>query len=134
MAKLDHATVPPFAVSSGHVWTLRGHAPNFPAGHQLPSHANRNVWIVAIIGKETITYQCVIDEINRSQTPRGKSNINISLLRIKSYQITDLEYIRSIFDQVRPVVSHLEVCLPKKPPTQKNIGEALGGPQRKFWK
>ena len=32
------------------------------------------------------------------------------------------------------MVSHLEVRLPKKPPTPKNIGDALGGPQRKFWK
>ena len=28
------------------------------------------------------------------------------------------------------MVSHLEVSLPKKPPTTKNIGEALGIPQR----
>ena len=32
------------------------------------------------------------------------------------------------------MVSHLEVSIPKKPPTPKNIGEALGGPQRKLWK
>ena len=41
---------------------------------------------------------------------------------------------RSIFDQVRPVVSHLEFRLPKKPPTPKNIVGDLGGPQRRFWK
>ena len=46
----------------------------------------------------------------------------------------DLEYICSRFDQVRPVVSHLEVRLPKKPPTPKNIGDALGGRLRQFWK
>ena len=32
------------------------------------------------------------------------------------------------------MVSHLEVSLPKKTPTPKNIGDALGGPQRQFWK
>ena len=32
------------------------------------------------------------------------------------------------------MVSHLEVRLPKKPSTPKNIGDALGGPQRKFWR
>ena len=32
------------------------------------------------------------------------------------------------------MVSHLEVRLPKKPPTPKNIGDALGGPQRQLWK
>ena len=46
----------------------------------------------------------------------------------------DLEEICSRFDQVRPVVSHLEVRLPKKPPTPNIIGDALGGPQRQFWK
>ena len=51
-----------------------------------------------------------------------------------SYQRTDLEEIRSIFDQVRPVVSHLKVRLPKKPPTANNIGETLGSPQRHFYK
>ena len=45
-----------------------------------------------------------------------------------------IEYIRSRFDQVRPVISHLDFSLPKKPPTPKNIGEGLKGPQRKFWK
>ena len=32
------------------------------------------------------------------------------------------------------MVSHLEVRLPKKPPTPNNIGDALGGSKRKFWK
>ena len=108
--------------------------PNFPAGHQLPSQAKRNVWIVAINGEEPITAQGVVDELNRHQTPRGKSKIKISLCRRKSYQRADLEEICSIFDQVRPVVSNIEVCLPNKPLTPKNIGDALGGPQRQFWK
>ena len=105
-----------------------------PAGHQLPSQAKRNVWIVAINGEEPITDQGVLDALNRHQTPRGKSKINISLCIRKSYQRTYLEEIRSRFDQVRPVVSHLEVCLPKKTLTPKNIGDVLGGPQRKLWK
>ena len=92
------------------------------------------MWIVAINGEEPITYQGVIDELNRNQTPWGKYNIKISLCRRKNYQRTDPEEIRSRFDQVRPVVSLLEVSLPKKPPTPKNIGEALGGPQRQLYK
>ena len=72
--------------------------------------------------------------MNLHQTPRVKHKVDISLCRRKSYQRIDFEEIRSIFDQVRPVVSHLEACLPKKPPTPKNIGEGLKGPQRKFWK
>ena len=46
----------------------------------------------------------------------------------------NIEDIRSRFDQIRPVISHLEFSLPKKPPTPKNIGEGLKFPQRKFWK
>ena len=105
-----------------------------PAGHQLPSQAKKNVWIVAINGEEPITDQGVLDELNIHQTPWGKSNINISLFRRKIYQRTDLEEIISRFDQVRPVVSHLEVRLPKKPPTLNNIGDALGGTHILFWK
>ena len=108
--------------------------PNSSDVYQLPSQANRNVWIVAIHGEEPIKDQGVLDELNCHQTPRGKSNIKISLCRRKSYQRTDLEDIRSIFDQVRPVFSHLEVHLPNKPPTPDNIGDALGGPQRQFKK
>ena len=32
------------------------------------------------------------------------------------------------------MVSNLEVRLPKKAHTLNNIGDALGGPQRQFWK
>ena len=32
------------------------------------------------------------------------------------------------------MVSHIELCLPKKPPAPNNIGEGLKGPQRQFWK
>ena len=105
--------------------------PISPAGHQLPSKAKQNAWIVAIIGEEPITDQGVLDEINCHQTPRGKSNIKISLCIRKIYQRTYLEEIRSRFDQIRPVISHLEFSLPKKPPTPKNIGDALGVPQIK---
>ena len=48
--------------------------------------------------------------------------------------MTDIEYIRSIFYQVRPVVSHLQFFIPVKPLTPSNIGEALKGPQRKLRK
>ena len=77
--------------------------------------------------REPITAQGVLDELNLRQSPRGKSKIKISLRRRKIYQRTDLEEVRSRFDQVRPVVSHLEIRLPKKPPTPKNVGEGLKG-------
>ena len=59
--------------------------PNSPAGNQIPSQAKRNVWIITTNGEYPITYQCVLDEININQTPRGKSNIKISLCRRKIY-------------------------------------------------
>ena len=90
--------------------------------------------ILAINGEEPITAQGVLDQLNCHQTPWGKSNIKISLCRRNRYQRTYLEDICSIFDPVRPVVSHLELRLPNKPPTPKNIGEDLGGTQRQFWK
>ena len=46
----------------------------------------------------------------------------------------DIEDNWSIFDQLIPVVSHLEVCLPEKPLTPENIGESFKGHHRKFWK
>ena len=92
------------------------------------------MWIVAINGEDPIIAQGVLDEFNRHQTPRDTSKIKIRLCRRNNYQRTDLEEIRSIFDQFRPVVSHLEVHIQKKSPTPKNIGEDFKGPQRQFWK
>ena len=39
-----------------------------------------------------------------------------------------------MFDQVRPMVSHIEVSLPDKYLTTNNIGEALKDTQRQLWK
>ena len=86
------------------------------------------MWVIAINGEEPITSQCVLDELNSHQNPRGKYKINIIICRSNRYQRTDLEEIRFRFDQVRPVVSHLEARLPEKPTTAKNIGEGLKGP------
>ena len=60
--------------------------------------------------------------------------MNISLSQHKIYQCIYLEELCFIFDQVIPVVSRIEFHLPDNPNTPKNIGEALKGPQRKFWK
>ena len=80
---------------------------NLPSVHKLPTQAKRNIWIIAINGEDPITDQGSLDGINRHQNPRGKSKVNISLCRRKRYQIIDIEYICSIFDQVRPVVSYI---------------------------
>ena len=90
--------------------------------------------IVAINREEPITAQVLLDELNRHQTPRNKSNIKITLCRRKSYQRTDLEEICSRFDHVKPVVSHFKVRLPKKHTTQTNNDEALGGRHKQYWK
>ena len=73
----------------------------------------------------------MLDELNRNQNLRGKSKVKIILCISKSYQRTDIEKNRSRFDQFKPVVLHLEICLPKKPPTPDNIGEVLKGTQGK---
>ena len=106
--------------------------PNSPDGHQLPAQAKQNVYIIATNGEDSITAQGARDELNRNKNTHGKSKFKISICRRKSYQITDLEDICSIFDQVRPVVSNLEVNLPKKHLTPKNIAGGLKGPQRQF--
>ena len=92
------------------------------------------MWIIDINGENSTTAQGTLDEINHHQTQRGKYKVNIILCRMKSYQRTDLEGIQSIFDQVRPVVSHLEVSLPNKPPTPNNIDEGLKGTLIQLWK
>ena len=56
------------------------------------------------------------------------------LCRRKGYQIKYIEYICSRFDQIRSMVSHIEVRLPNKPPRPNTIGWGLSGPQRQLWK
>ena len=62
------------------------------------------MWIFSINREEDITDQGALDELNRCQTPRGKSKVKISLFRRKRYQRTDTEEILSRFDKVRPMV------------------------------
>ena len=81
--------------------------------------------IITINGEEHITYQGALDELNCHQTTLGKSKVNISLCRRNSYNRIDFEEICSIFDQVRPVFSYLEVHIPKKYLTPKKISEGL---------
>ena len=90
------------------------------------------MWIIAINGEDPIISLGALYELNHHQNPRGKSKVNISLCRRKIYERIDLEEIRSIFDQVRPAVSHIAVHLPEKSLTQNNIFGGLKGPQRQF--
>ena len=83
--------------------------PNLPAGHQIPTQAKQNVRIISINGEYPIKSQGVLDELNCYQTTRGKYKVKISIFRRKSYQRKYIEDIHSRFDQVRPLVYHLEV-------------------------
>ena len=108
--------------------------PNSPAVHQLMTQVKKYVWIIYINGEETITTQGKLDEIHHYQTQCGKCKVNISLCISNIYQRTDIEEIRPRLNQVIPLFSHIEDCLPEKHLTPKNIGEDVKGPQRQFWK
>ena len=108
--------------------------PNSPSIRHLTAQDKRNVLIIAINGLEPITAQGALDELKHHKNPRGKPKDKIRICRRKSYQITYLEDICSRFDQVRPVVSHIELRLPKKTSTPKNIGEGLKGSLKKLRK
>ena len=73
-----------------------------------------------------------LDELKRYHIQRVKLNVVIILCKLKRYHCIDLEKHRSEFDQIRPVISHLEVSLPENPKTLKDIGVSLKGPRRQF--
>ena len=108
--------------------------PKSPAGHKIPAQAKNNIRIITINVEDTITAKDTIYELKHCHNQCGKYKVKIILSRNKIYQRTYIEEIRSIFYQVWPVVSHIEICLPENFKTPKNIGEALKGPKRKFWK
>ena len=108
--------------------------PKLPAGHQFSTQADNTVCIIASNVEEAITAQVSLDELNIHQNARVKSKVNISLCRKQSYQRKYFEDIHSRFDQVKPVVSHLDFRLPEKPLYPNNIGENLKGHQRQLQK
>ena len=78
--------------------------PNSPDTHKFSTQAKQNVWIIVINVEYHIIDQDAINELNIHQNTHGKSKVKISVCRMKSYQITDLEEICSRFDQVGPMV------------------------------
>ena len=106
--------------------------PNSLAGHQLPTQANKKIWVVAINREDTITAEGMLDELQIYHTRHVKSKVNISLCIRNNHQRIYLKEIRSIFDQIRPMVSYIEVLFSEKPPNPKNIVESIKGPQRQF--
>ena len=95
--------------------------PNYKAGHQLPTQAKKNVWIVAINVEEPIISQGVNDELKCHQNPRRKPKVAISLCKKNSYQMTNIEFTCFIFYQVIHVVSYIEVSLPDEPLTPRTL-------------
>ena len=92
------------------------------------------MWIISINGEDPVTSQGALNKLQRHQNQLGKTNLKVSIFIRKSYKRKNIEDIRSIFDQVRPVVSHLEVIQPWKPLTPNNIVEAIKDPKREYWK
>ena len=107
---------------------------NYPPGHQILTQAKKIVCIIAINGDKTVITKGLIDEIQRYHTQHSNKKLNIRLCSRNSYQCTDIEELWSIFDQIRPVVSHLEVNLPEKPKVHNKIGETIKVSQSKLWK
>ena len=64
----------------------------------------------------------------------SKFKVNVRLCKRKIYQHTDIKEFWSIFYQIRPVVSHIEVCLQESTNTPNTIGEAFKVTERQFWK
>ena len=83
------------------------------------------MWIVAINGEDIITDQDPLDELQHHHNQSGKYKVNMSIFRSKSYKRTYIEYIRLIFDQVRPLFSNIEVSLTEQTLTPRTIDEDI---------
>ena len=59
--------------------------PNYPAGHQLPDQANKNLWIVDIYWEEPIMVKGSPDYLKHHQPNKVKSNVKISICKIKYF-------------------------------------------------
>ena len=101
--------------------------PNSPESHKIPTQDKKKLWIIDINGEKTITAKGALDELQHHQIQRGKSKVKISIYRRKRYQSTHIEEVWSICDKYRPVFLYIEVRLPEKPLTSKDIGKALEG-------
>ena len=55
--------------------------PNSLSGHQLPTQAKRNLWIIAINVEDPFTTKGALDELNHHKTRPGQSKVDNSLCR-----------------------------------------------------
>ena len=96
--------------------------PNYSAGHRLPTQAKKNVWIIPINWEEPITDQGALNEINHHE--KSMWEIQGQYQSMNNKDLTEDRYWRYfyIFDQARPVVSQIEVRLPKEALSPKNLG------------
>eukprot|EP00978_Attheya_sp_CCMP212_P034382 scaffold143848_cov34-Attheya_sp.AAC.1 len=74
-----------------------------------------------------------IDYLHHLQALVEICHATLILARCKSHTSTNFQELRSQFDQMRPVISHL-ASFPKRPTKYTNIGECLKSAERSCWK
>eukprot|EP00978_Attheya_sp_CCMP212_P016076 scaffold41833_cov35-Attheya_sp.AAC.4 len=99
----------------------------------LPPTTRRNMWIVSINAEEPIMGANFIDIIKLLQHPTETTTAERILAKRDPTAVTSYQGHRAIFDQMRPIISHM-TSLPMKPTVQSNIGTALKSPDRYHWK
>jgi len=99
----------------------------------LPPFARRNMWIVSINAEEPIMGTTFIDIIKSLQHATETTTAELILAKRDPTAVTSYQGHRAIFDQMRPIISHM-ASLPIKPTVQSNIGTALKSPDRYHWK
>jgi hypothetical protein len=92
------------------------------------------MWIVAINDEEPIMGTSFIDYLHHLQDPVEVRFATLILARRTCHTMTNFQELRSrLFDQMRPVISHL-ASFPKRPTKYSNIGECLKSAERSCWK
>jgi hypothetical protein len=104
-----------------------------PWFNEIPPSARRNMWIVAINDEEPIMGTSFIDYLHHLQDPVEVRFATLILARRTCNTMTNFQELRSQFDQMRPVISHL-ASFPKRPTKYSNIGECLKSAERSCWK
>jgi hypothetical protein len=74
-----------------------------------------------------------INFIQHLQHPTDATTAILVLAKQPPFSSTNFQEHRAMFDQMRPVISHL-ASLPRRPAAQTNIGSALKSLDRHHWK
>jgi hypothetical protein len=100
---------------------------------EIPPLARRNMWIVTIDEEEPIMSTSFIDCLHHLQYPVEFRTATLILARRTYHTMTNYQEIRSNFNQMRPVISHL-ASFQERPPTYLNIGDCLKSAENVQWK